>query len=161
MTEPLEVQLGPLLRELGVTICTAESCTGGLIASRITDVSGSSAYMLGGVVSYSNEAKASILSVRQGSLMAYGAVSEPVASEMALGAKALFKADYAISVTGIAGPGGGTQDKPVGLTFIGLATPDEVIVQKHIWESDRIGNKAHSAEAALQLLFNTVTASAG
>lgn len=153
---PLEVTLGQRLRADGLTICTAESCTGGLIASRLTDVSGSSAYLLGGVVAYSNEAKSALLNVRQGTLIAYGAVSEPTAAEMATGARTLFGADFALSVTGIAGPGGGTPEKPVGLTFIGLASADGVQVRRFVWEGDRAANKRQSADAALQLLLDVL-----
>lgn len=154
----LEAQVGALLRDREQTVCTAESCTGGLIASRLTDIPGSSAYMLGGVVSYSNSAKQHLLHVRQGTLMAYGAVSEPTATEMALGARAQFGADYALSVTGIAGPGGGTPDKPVGLTYIGLAKPDGTVeVQRYVWEGDRVVNKQQSADAALQMLIDALT----
>lgn len=162
MTAPtLEVTLGQRLRADGLTIATAESCTGGLIASRLTDISGSSAYMLGGVVAYSNEAKAALLNVRQGTLIAYGAVSEPTASEMASGARALFHADFALSVTGIAGPGGGTADKPVGLTYIGLASADGVQVRRFIWEGDRLANKRQSADAALQMVLALLDEKAG
>ena len=152
----LEAQLGDLLRTKGWTLCTAESCTGGLIAHRLTNIPGSSVYMLGGVVAYSNSAKQTILHVRQGSLIAYGAVSEQVASEMASGARDLFGATFAVSVTGIAGPDGGTAEKPVGLTYIGLAGPDNLlIVHRHVWEGDRQAVKAASAEAALKLVFDT------
>lgn len=150
----LQATVGEHLKRLGLTVCTAESCTGGLIASHLTDVSGSSAYMLGGVVAYANEIKTSVLNVRQGTLMAYGAVSKATASEMALGARNLFQSDYALSVTGIAGPGGGTPDKPVGLTYIGLAHPDgKVTVQRYVWEGDRAANKRQSVNAALKLLL--------
>ncbi|RMG85307.1 MAG: CinA family protein, partial [Chloroflexi bacterium] len=153
----LEQEIGQLLNQRGQTVCTAESCTGGLIASRITDIAGSSAYMLGGVVAYSNEVKQQLLNVQEETLITYGAVSEPTAREMALGARALFGADYALSVTGIAGPGGGTDEKPVGLTYIGLAGPAGlVIVERHIWQGDRIANKQSSATAALQLLLKTL-----
>ncbi len=151
----LEVQLGDLLRQREATVCTAESCTGGLIASRLTDISGSSAYMLGGIVAYANPVKQQLLGVRQGTLMAYGAVSEPVAAEMALGARERFSADFALSVTGIAGPGGGTPAKPVGLTYIGLAYGDGAVDVQHVtWAGDRMANKRHSADAALQMLIN-------
>ncbi len=156
MTATLEALIAPLLRDTNQTVCTAESCTGGLIASRLTDIAGSSAYMLGGVVAYSNEAKSALLNVRQGTLIAYGAVSEPTAAEMALGAQVLFGATYALSVTGIAGPGGGTPDKPVGLTYIGLLTPVGVSVTRHIWEGDRAANKRQSADAALQMLLDVL-----
>jgi PncC family amidohydrolase len=161
MTEiSLEVQLGTLLKARGETLCTAESCTGGLIASRITDISGSSAYLLGGAVTYSNEAKMSLLKVRHGTIMAYGAVSEATAGEMAQGARELFGADYALSVTGIAGPGGATDEKPVGLTYIGMATPDDVVVRRYVWKGDRLENKRQSADAALTLLINHLTENA-
>jgi len=155
----LEARLGEILREQDLTIATAESCTGGLIASRLTDIAGSSAYVIGGIVAYSNFAKQSLLDVRQGTLMAYGAVSEPTAEEMAVGAQTLFKSQYALSVTGIAGPGGGTSQKPVGLTFIGLAHPSsDVDVQRFVWQGDRLTNKQKSADAALHMLLEAVTA---
>ncbi len=154
----LEQEIGQLLSQVGQTVCTAESCTGGLIASRITDIAGSSAYMLGGVVAYSNAVKQQLLNVQEETLITHGAVSELTAREMALGARALFGADYAMSVTGIAGPSGGTDEKPVGLTYIGVAGPAGlVIVERHIWQGDRLANKQSSATAALQLLLNTLT----
>lgn len=150
----LEEQVGEALKTRGLTVATAESCTGGLIASRLTDISGSSAYLLGGVVAYSNAMKMKLLSVAEQTLIDYGAVSEPTAHEMAVGARALIGTDYALSVTGIAGPGGGTDEKPVGLTYIGLAGPGGlVIVEGHVWEHDRLGNKQASADAALRLLL--------
>ncbi|GIL13782.1 MAG: hypothetical protein BroJett038_25020 [Chloroflexota bacterium] len=158
--ERLEARVGHALRAKGWTICTAESCTGGLITHRLTNIPGSSDYVLGGVVAYSNRAKQSLLHVRQGTLIAYGAVSEQTASEMALGARELFGADLAISVTGIAGPDGGSAEKPVGLTYIGLAGPDGLhTVQRHVWEGDREGIKAASAEAALQMVLDTLVKS--
>ena len=106
------------------------------------------------MVSYSNEAKMRLLGVREETLIAKGAVSEEVAAEMAQGALALYSADYALSVTGIAGPGGGTPEKPVGLTFMGLAGPDGFLrVARRVWDEDRIGNKMASVEAALELLL--------
>lgn len=155
--EQLEQQVGSLLRKRGWTICSAESCTGGLVMHRLTNVPGSSDYVLGGVVAYANSAKQHILHVRQGSLIAYGAVSEPVAAEMATGARNLFGATLAVSITGIAGPGGGSAEKPVGLTYIGLAGPDDLmIVQRHVWDGDREAVKAASAEAALRLVLDTL-----
>ncbi|MBC7814223.1 MAG: nicotinamide-nucleotide amidohydrolase family protein, partial [Burkholderiales bacterium] len=120
MDETLEVRIGAMLLERKLTIATAESCTGGLVAHRLTNISGSSAYVIGGVVSYSNEAKETLLRVKHETLLAHGAVSEETATEMALGALAQFDTDFAVSITGIAGPGGGTEQKPVGLTYIGL-----------------------------------------
>jgi len=152
----LEEEVGVALKAHGTTVCTAESCTGGLIAHRLTTVSGSSAYVLGGVVAYDNRIKMELLNVREAILIAHGAVSEATAHEMAVNARALFGADYALSVTGIAGPSGGTAEKPVGLTYIGLATPQGVIVERHVWSHDRMGNQNASAEAALRLLLRVI-----
>lgn len=153
----LEAQVGVLLQRKGWTVCAAESCSGGLVLHRLTNIPGSSAYVLGGVVAYANSAKQHILHVHQGTLIAYGAVSEQVALEMATGARDLFGATFAVSVTGIAGPGGGSVDKPVGLTYLGLAGPDDLlVVQRHIWEGDREAVKAASAEATLKLLLDTL-----
>ena len=150
----LEEQVGEALQSRGLTVATAESCTGGLIASRLTDISGSSAYLLGGVVAYSNAIKMKLLNVAEKTLIDHGAVSEPTARQMAIGARTLIGTDYALSVTGIAGPGGGTAEKPVGLTYIGLAGPDGiVIVERRVWPHDRLGNKQASADAALELLL--------
>ena len=148
----LEIRAGELLKAQGKTIVTAESCTGGLISHRLTNVAGSSAYLLGGVVTYSNEAKMKILDVQESTLIAVGAVSEEVAREMALNARNLFGADFALSVTGIAGPDGGTDEKPVGLTYIGLASADGAQVNRFVWDGDRESNKAASADAALKML---------
>jgi len=145
--------LGERLKASGSTLGTAESCTGGLIASTITDVSGSSSYFLGGIVAYDNVVKQHLLGVQTVTLMEFGAVSAEVAAEMAQGLRQTLQVDYALSVTGIAGPGGGTEEKPVGLTYIGLAGPDDLLtVQKHIWSHNRIENKAASVRAALNLL---------
>ena len=115
-TPALEAQVISRLRALGQTIVTAESSTGGLIAKRLTDISGSSACVLGGVVSYADEIKEKVLGVQKQTLIDYGAVSEPVAQQMAEGARRLFGTDFALSVTGIAGPGGGSAEKPVTIT---------------------------------------------
>lgn len=150
----LEARVGELMMARNWTLGTAESCTGGLVMHRLTNVAGSSAYVLGGVVAYSNQVKQSQLQVRQGTLMAYGAVSEQVAEEMATGLRALLHVDVAISITGIAGPGGGTAEKPVGLTYIGVAGPNDVlVVRQHVWNGDREAVKAASAEAALALVL--------
>lgn len=156
MTESAAIQLAERLKQRGATVSTAESCTGGLIASLLTDLAGSSAYLLGGVVAYSNIVKEKQLGVSPRTLETVGAVSEETAREMALGARALFNTDYAISVTGIAGPGGGTSQKPVGLTFIGVASADGAVVERHLWEGNRLENKAASAQAALRLLIKVL-----
>jgi PncC family amidohydrolase len=147
-----EETIGELLVEQGLTLATAESCTGGLVSHRITNISGSSAYFLGGFVTYSNEAKETLLGVHHETLQAHGAVSEQTAREMAQGARRQMGADLAVSVTGIAGPTGGTPEKPVGLVYIALSAPDTGVCQRYLWQGDRIANKEQSAEAALQLI---------
>jgi nicotinamide-nucleotide amidase len=118
----MEMVVGSLLRERGSTIAAAESCTGGLLMSRLTDVPGSSAYVLGGVVSYSNELKTGVLGVPDHLLQEHGAVSEPVAVALAEGVKNLTGAHFAVSITGVAGPGGGTAEKPIGTVSIAVIT---------------------------------------
>jgi nicotinamide-nucleotide amidase len=148
-----EESIGDLLVVHGLTLTTAESCTGGLVSHRITNVSGSSAYFLGGFITYSNEAKETFLGVRHETLLEHGAVSEATAREMARGARRQMNADLAVSVTGIAGPTGGTPEKPVGLVYMALSALDVEICQRHVWQGDRISNKEQSAEAALQLIL--------
>lgn len=151
----LSQQAGAALKASGSTICAAESCTGGLVLSTLTDLAGSSAYVVGGLVTYSNEAKMRILGVRETTLIQHGAVSMPTAAEMARGAQKIFDSDFALSVTGIAGPGGATADKPVGLTYIGLSgRGGSLKVEQRIWPGDRIENKQRSVAAALRLLLN-------
>ena len=151
--EDLAKSAGELLKQMGLTLSLAESCTGGLIAHRITNISGSSNYFLGGVVAYSNEAKEKILGVPHDTLLQYGAVSEETARAMAEGARRLFVSDLALAVTGIAGPTGGTPEKPVGLIYIALAAEGEVRCERHTWHGDRLQNKAQSAEVALEMLI--------
>ncbi len=150
----LAAELAALLRGGPLTLALAESCTGGLVSSLITDVAGSSEYFLGCAVCYANRAKEAILGVRPETLLAHGAVSAETAAEMAQGARRLFGADLGLAVTGIAGPGGGSPEKPVGLVYIHLSTPEAEIGKRFVWESDRVGNKRLSAEAALQLLVD-------
>jgi nicotinamide-nucleotide amidase len=137
----------------GLTLATAESCTGGLVAHRITNVAGSSAYFLGGLVAYANEAKEALLGVRHSTLLEYGAVSEQTAGEMARGARRRTGADVAVAITGIAGPTGGTPEKPVGLVYVALSAPEAECCQRHVWTGTRLQNKEQSAEVALQLLL--------
>jgi len=150
----LEVEVGRRLRELGKTLAVAESCTGGLLASRITDVPGSSDYFLGGIVAYSNEIKRKLLGVPEEILTTVGAVSKECAERMAQGTRGLFGADFALATTGIAGPGGGTGEKPVGLVYVALATPQGALVRRFKFEGARKANKWSAAEAALGLLFD-------
>lgn len=150
--EALAAQAGQLLRERQLRLALAESCTGGLLGSLITDVPGSSDYFLGSAVTYAYSAKETILGVQKETLAEHGAVSPQAAAEMAQGARRLFGADLAVSVTGIAGPTGEQPGKPVGLVHIHLSAPDAEIGERHMWRSGRVGNKRLSAEAALQLL---------
>ena len=155
----LSQRVGAALASRSATVCAAESCTGGLLLSTLTDVAGSSAYVLGGLVTYSNDAKMQFLHVRESTLLEHGAVSEGTAAEMARGARSRFDADFALSVTGIAGPGGGTAEKPVGLTYIGLAGRDSFLqVEHYIWDGSRVDNKLASVEAALQLVLRALDA---
>jgi len=151
-SETLSSAIGKLLAERGQTLSLAESCTGGLLGRMITSVSGASQYFPGGVVSYANSAKRDLLGVSQDILDDLGAVSEPVALAMAEGARKRFASDWAISLTGIAGPGGGTPDKPVGLVFIGLVGPDTGEVFRHVLASDRSQIRHRAALAALNHL---------
>ncbi len=149
---PLEELVGRLLQENHLTLALAESCTGGLIGHRVTSVAGSSDYFLGGVVSYSNEAKAELLHVDPEVLAQFGAVSPETARDMAVGARAAFGADLGLAVTGIAGPTGGSPAKPVGTVYIALATPEEVEVWHYRFHGNREAVKILSAETALDRL---------
>jgi nicotinamide-nucleotide amidase len=151
-SEDLAAVLGSILRERGLTVCTAESCTGGLIAKHLTDTAGSSDYFLGGVVSYSNRLKTSLLGVDEMLLAEHGAVSEPVAAAMARGARQRLGADCAVAVTGIAGPGGGTPEKPVGLVYISTALDDDVRVERFVMFTTRDEIRERTAQTALDLL---------
>ena len=154
--ESLEEVVGNRLRGLGLTLATAESCTGGLLGHRITGVSGSSDYYLGGVVSYNNEAKLELLGVKKQTLEKFGAVSAETVGEMAQGVKSLFKSDLGISISGIAGPTGGTPEKPVGLIYIGLSSGKEVTVKKFNFFRDRDSNKRISSQVALNMIRLTL-----
>jgi len=154
---PIEQVVGDFLRERKWTVATAESCTGGLIASMLTSVPGSSDYYLGGVVSYANEAKVDFLDVAPDLIEQNGAVSEEVATAMAVGVKAHLRASCAIGVTGIAGPGGGSADKPVGLVYVALAKPDgSAEARKLLLPGDREIVQRRAAIAALTMLWKAV-----
>lgn len=150
----LENVLHEYLQSGNLKVSTAESCTGGLVSHRITNVSGSSAYFPGGIVAYSYEAKANLLGVSWDTLNAHGAVSEEAVLEMARGVRKAFESDIAISISGIAGPGGGTPEKPVGTTWLGLSTSTGDWVRHFLWDGDREENKHHSSEAALQFVID-------
>jgi len=154
-------RLQALCLERGLTVATAESCTGGLIAKLITDVAGSSGYFLGGIVSYSNEAKIGLLGVREEELAAHGAVSAQVARSMAMGARYRVGADLAVSVTGIAGPGGGGAAKPVGLAYVAVADAAGADVRRFLCSGDRVGVREAAARAALELLVEHVSSHPG
>lgn len=145
----MEAVVGGLLAERGLTLALAESCTGGLVGSRITDVPGSSRYLCGGVVAYANEAKQAQLGVAAATLAQHGAVSEETATEMALGARRLFGADLGLAVTGIAGPDGGTADKPVGTVCFALAAADGVVSRRYKLWGTRDWVKILSSQVAL------------
>ena len=154
MADSLEIQAGNLLRERGLKLALAESCTGGLVGDRITNISGSSEYFPGGIVSYSNEAKVRFLGVSWDTLNSYGAVSKETVLEMARGARTVFNADIGISVSGIAGPTGAMPGKPVGTTWFGLSTSSGEWARHFIWDGDREQNKQYSSEAALQFVID-------
>lgn len=156
-TQPLEVLVGELLRLKGLRLAIAESCTGGLIGHRLTNVPGSSTYYMGSITAYSYEAKVRLLGVRWETLEKNGAVSRETVLEMARGVRHALAADIGLSVSGIAGPGGEAPDKPVGLVWIGINTADLSEAWSYIWKGNRIQNKDQSAEQALRLLVDFLT----
>jgi len=152
--QTLEVLAGKLLRQRGWRLAVAESCTGGLVGHRLTNVPGSSTYYMGSITAYAYEAKVRLLGVKWDSLEKFGAVSEQVVLEMALGIRRALAADIGLAVSGIAGPSGGTPNKPVGYTWIGLNTCSYQEAKQFTWDQDRLGNKVLSAEATLQMLVD-------
>jgi len=150
----LETLIGNILKERSLHLVTAESCTGGLIGSRITDVPGSSEYFLGGVVAYAYEVKVALLDVSWDTLNTHGAVSRETVLEMARGVRTRLNGDVALSVSGIAGPGGGTSEKPVGTTWIGLIAIDGEWAKEFHFLGNRAQNKTSAADAALQFLLD-------
>ncbi len=151
-SDSLQSVTGQLLSDNDKLLAVAESCTGGKLGEIITSVPGSSGYFAGGIIAYSNEVKISELGVNKTTLNKYGAVSAETAIEMALGARKRFSADFALSITGVAGPGGGSDDKPVGLTFIGIATAQKSYAKEFNFGRDRETNRARASYAALELL---------
>jgi PncC family amidohydrolase len=150
--KPLEVLVGELLVQRGLRLAVAESCTGGLISHRITNISGSSRYYLGGVTAYANEAKMQLLRVSQDTLELNGAVSAETVLQMARGVRQALGADIGISTSGVAGPTGGTPEKPVGTTWIGFSTAEGEEARHFLFQGERLSVKEQAAEAALQLL---------
>ncbi len=149
----LEDVIGAALTHMNMTVSVAESCTGGLVANRLTNTPGSSKYFIGGAVCYSNEIKHSLLNVPAELLNSYGAVSAEVAEAMAEGVRKRMKTDYGVATTGIAGPGGATEKKPVGLAFVAVAGPNGVVSEKVLFNVDRQHNKKRFAQASLNLLW--------
>ena len=154
MADTLEAQVGKRLKDQGLKISLAESCTGGLIGDRITNLPGSSEYFMGSVVAYAYEAKVALLGVSWDTLNSRGAVSQETVLEMARGARKALGTDIAVSVSGIAGPGGATDEKPVGTTWIGLVTGDGEWTKHFLFSGDRVENKSSAADAALQMLLD-------
>jgi nicotinamide-nucleotide amidase len=147
-------KIANLLKEKRLTIAIAESCTGGLISNSFTNMSGSSEYFDRGIISYSNQAKMELLNVSKDLLEDYGAVSEQIAKAMAEGVRNTSKVDIGISTTGIAGPSGGSKDKPVGLVYIGISTINKTVVKKFLFSGDRLENKENTCNAALNMILD-------
>jgi PncC family amidohydrolase len=154
VTDALELKIGRLLRDRGLKLSLAESCTGGLVGDRITNLAGSSEYFWGSVVAYAYEAKVALLNVSWDTLNSRGAVSPETVLEMARGARKALGTDIAVSISGIAGPGGGTQEKPVGTTWVGLVASDGEWARQFHFSGDRLQNKGYAADAALQMLLD-------
>ena len=152
--ETLEGAVGAILTKRKKTVAVAESCTGGLISSRLTDVSGSSKYFTAGLAAYSNAIKVNILDVKEETLARYGAVSPQVAQEMARGIKLLAGTDIGLGITGIAGPTGATKMKPVGLVYVALVTGIKDIVREFRFKGSRQEIKFQASQTALNLLRN-------
>ena len=157
--DSLEYKIGDLLRAQALSLVTAESCTGGLIADRITNIPGSSDYFFGGIVAYANAVKIGSLGVSSETIERYGAVSRETVIEMAQGVRKVLHADIAVSVSGIAGPNGGYPEKPVGTTWIGLAAADGAWARHFVWNGNRVQNKVSSSEAALQMIHDYLSGS--
>jgi PncC family amidohydrolase len=161
LVKPLEVLVGELLRRRGLRLAMAESCTGGLIGHLLTNVAGSSTYYMGSVTAYAYEAKVRLLGVSWDTLEKFGAVSSETALEMARGIRIALAADIGVSVTGIAGPTGGTPEKPVGTVWIGISTPNEEYARHFLWSGSRLAIKKQSAQAALNILVEHLQKSGG
>ena len=161
MDDSLEIAIGGMLRQAGIKLVTAESCTGGLIGHRLTNVAGSSEYYLGGIIAYAYEAKVALLDVSLETINQYGAVSRNTVLEMARGARKALGGDIAVSVSGIAGPGGGLPDKPVGTTWFGLCAAEGEWARVYCFPGSRVENKFSSSDAALQLVLDYLNGGRG
>ena len=150
----LASMVGRRLTDLRATVSTAESCTGGLLGHLLTEISGSSAWYVGGAIVYSDALKQALVGVPADLIQTHGAVSAEVAASLAEGARDRFGTDYAMSVTGIAGPSGGTATKPVGLVFVAVSGQGGTVVERYLWAGDRSANKRDSAHSALRLLLD-------
>lgn len=155
--ERTSVQAGDLLRDGNLSLAVAESCTGGLVSHKITNIPGSSDYFDRAVVSYSNRSKLELLDVQEDTLYDHGAVSKAVAAEMANGVKALAATEVGLSTTGIAGPGGGTEEKPVGLVYVGIILGKTTWTKKFVFDGDRWENKQSAADKALESLVSILS----
>jgi len=153
MSKEYEELIGKELRERGWRLAVAESCTGGLIGHRVTNISGSSTYYLGSITAYAYRAKVRLLGVSWDTLEKFGAVSEETIKEMSLGVRRALAADIGLAVSGIAGPTGGTPDKPVGYTWIGLSTPEGIWTLQYNATGNRVENKQEVAQKALEFLY--------
>jgi PncC family amidohydrolase len=157
MDTTLEIRVGALLRQRGLTLALAESCTGGLVGHRVTNVPGSSEYYLGSVTAYAYEAKVRLLGVTWETLEAHGAVSDATVLEMAVGVRKVLGADVGASISGIAGPGGGMPEKPVGLVYFGLSIGEENLSKYRIFKGDRVEVKEQAAEFILGWLVEILS----
>lgn len=152
----LEERIVNLMRERNLTLAVAESCTGGMLSSRIIDVAGVSDVYKAGFVTYANEAKQNLIGVKEETLRDFGAVSEQTAREMVLGAMKVAKADMAVATTGIAGPGGGTAEKPVGLVYVACGRAEDIVVERCLFDGTRSEIRQASVEHALEILYREI-----
>ncbi len=153
----IEKTIGMILARKRQTVCVAESCSGGLLGHRLTNIAGSSEYFNGGVIVYSNAAKTKLLNISPALLKKYGAVSAPVAEKMAKNVRKILRTNFGISITGIAGPSGGTKEKPVGLTFIAVANAKRVVCKEFHFKGSRLSIKTCATETALKLLYEIIS----
>ena len=152
-----EQKISKILLNKGLTVAIAESCTGGLLANRLTNISGSSAFFWLGIIAYDNKAKIKLLNIPPSLIKKHGAVSLPVAKGIAQNVRKILNTSFGIGITGIAGPSGGTKDKPVGLVFIALATKQKTILAEYHFKGSRLSVKTQAANQALQMLYQAIS----